>query len=275
MPHIESFVAHNMHSSRILGSREFRSDTLRDKGVTSLHYSYGNNDKKKKRGTSSSSTSSNQANVGYPEGKPATYELQKGKFGSFGPESIVYPLLKQTQLQDRGLKVVYDARRDGWDARSFHRKVDGRGASVVLAKVRGRWIGGYNPRGWASLGGSRPSMASFLFYQRTNGILSWGGGAWQKLRVSRTGGMACGKDEYDAGIYFGSDSLVMPLNGKRPRSVTSRLGYFFECGPEDRSTLLPVRGADAIMDELYVISGVYEDGEDIPNSGGVTDLGLY
>lgn len=85
MPHIESFVAHNMHSSRILGSREFRSDTLRDKGVTSLHYSYGNNDKKKKRGTSSSSTSSNQANVGYPEGKPATYELQKGKFGSFGP----------------------------------------------------------------------------------------------------------------------------------------------------------------------------------------------
>ena len=130
MPHIESFVAHNMYSSRLLGSREFRSDTLRDKGVTSLHYSYGNNDKKKKRGTSSSSTSSNQANVGYPEGKPATYELQKGKFGSFGPESIVYPLLKQTQLQDRGLKVVYDARRDGWDARSFHRKVDGRGASV-------------------------------------------------------------------------------------------------------------------------------------------------
>ena len=38
---------------------------------------------------------------------------------------------------------------------------------------------------------------------------------------------------------------------------------------------MPVRGADAIMDELYVISGVYEDGEDIPNSGGVTDLGLY
>lgn len=58
--------------------------------------------------------------------------------------------------------------------------------------------------------------------------------------------------------------------------VTSRLGYFFECGPEkDRSTLLPVKGADAMLDELYVISGVYDDGEDIPNSGGVTNLGLY
>ena len=29
------------------------------------------------------------------------------------------------------------------------------------------------------------------------------------------------------------------------------------------------------MDELYVISGVYAEGEDIPNSGGVTDLGFY
>ena len=54
------------------------------------------------------------------------------------------------------------------------------------------------------------------------------------------------------------------------------MGYFFECGPEkDRSTLLPVKGADAMLDELYVISGVYDDCEDIPNSGGVTNLGLY
>ncbi len=143
----------------------------------------------------------------------------------------------------------------------------------MLAKVRGNWIGGYNPRGWASLGGSRPSVASFLFYQK-NPIFF--GGGWQKLRVARTGGMACGKDLFDTGIYFGSDALVIPLNGQRPRMVTSRLGYFFECGPEkNRSTLLPVKGADAMLDELYVISGVYDDGEDIPNSGGVTDLGLY
>jgi hypothetical protein len=87
--------------------------------------------------------------------------------------------------------------------------------------------------------------------------------------------MACGRDEFDQGIYFGSDALVIPLNGKRPRSVTSRLGYFFEGGPENRSTLLPVRGADAKVEELYVVSGVYGDGEVIPNSGGVTDLGLY
>ena len=34
-----------------------------------------------------------------------------------------------------------------------------------------------------------------------------------------------------------------------------------------------MKGADANVDELYVIAGVYANGEDIPNSGGVTDLG--
>lgn len=205
---------------------------------------------------------------GYPEGKPATYDLLPGELG-FGPEAVVRPLLKQTQLQNRKLKVVYNAKRDGWDGRAFHQKVDGMGASVVLAKVRGQWIGGYNPRGWASLGGARSSVASFLFYQKLFG--------WQKLRVNRSGSMACGRDEFDAGIYFGSDALVIPLNGMRgkPRSVTSRLGYFFECGPDNKSTLLPVKGADANADELYVISGVYAPGEDIPNSGGVSELGFY
>ena len=204
----------------------------------------------------------------YPESKPATYDISTiNPLDMFNPASIVKPLLKQTQLENRKLQVIYNAQKDGWDARSFHKKVDGKGSSVVLAKVRGRWIGGYNPRGWASLGGSRPSVASFLFYQTLF--------SWQKLRVSRTGGMACGKDEFDQGIYFGSDALVIPLNGKKPRSVASRLGYFFEGGPEKKTTLLPLAGAEAKVDELYVIAGVYGKDEDIPNSGGVTDLGLY
>ncbi|EED93705.1 predicted protein [Thalassiosira pseudonana CCMP1335] len=203
----------------------------------------------------------------YPESKPATYDLLPGNPFDFGPEGIAKQLLKQTQLENRKLKVIYNAKKDGWDARKFHQKVDGKGASVVLAKVRGQWIGGYNPRGWASLGGSRPSIASFLFYQKLF--------TFQKLRVNRTGGMACGRDEFDQGIYFGSDAFAIPLQGNKPRNVASRLGYFFECGPENKSTLLPVKGEDAKVEELYVVAGVYAPGEDIPNAGGVTDLGLY
>jgi len=203
----------------------------------------------------------------YPEAKPATYSLMPGEFG-LGPEAIVRPLLKQTQLQNRKLKVVYDAKKHGWSARAFHSRVDGKGASVVLAKCRGQWIGGYNPRGWASLGGVRSSVASFLFYQK----FPFG---WQKLRVSRTGSMACGKDEFDAGIYFGADSLVIPLTGQRPKSIVSRLGYYFEAVPNSKTTLLPVKGADSTINELYVISGVYGRDEIIPNAGGVSELGYF
>lgn len=224
------------------------------------HYFFGNTNKA--RGAAK------EEYVDYPEAKQATYDLRPGPFG-FGPETIVYPLLKQTQLQDRKLKVIYNAKKDGWDTRSFHQKVDGKGASVVLAKVRGQWIGGYNPRGWASLGGARSSVAAFLFYQKN--LL----GGFQKLRASRTGSMACAKDEYGAGIYFGADSLIIPLDARRPRVVTSRLGYYFEEGPQKKSTLLPVKGADATVDELYVVAGVYADGEIIPNSGGVSELGFY
>jgi len=208
--------------------------------------------------------------VTYPEGQAATYEMndQVVPF-EFGDAAFVRPLLKQTQLETRALQVVYDANRDGYDPQIFHSKVDGKGASVVLAKVAGKWCGGYNPRGWASLGQARSSVAAFLFYQK-------GFGGWQKVRVSRTGSMACGNDLYDAGIYFGADSLVIPMQAPSPRRVTSRLGQYFEAGgPEEKSTILPRPGLDYDLQELKVLTGVYAPGEDIPNSGGVLELGYY
>jgi hypothetical protein len=119
----------------------------------------------------------------------------------------------------------------------------------------------------ASLGGSRPSIAAFLFYKTLFG--------WQKLRAKGNGGNSCSNDLFDRGIYLGSEGLSVPLDGEDPRRVTSRLGFFFETGPSDLSTLLPTAGQDARLQELKVLVGVYEKNEDIPNSGGVLDLGLY
>ena len=204
----------------------------------------------------------------YPESKAATYELSKVVIPfEFGDAAFVRPLLKQTQLEFRKLRVAYDANKDGYNAKVFHQKVDGQGAAVILVKAGGQWFGGYNPRGWASLGGSRPSIAAFLFYKTLFG--------WQKLKALGNGGMACGNDLFDRGIFLGAEGLIIPLDGQRPRSVASRLGTFFEFGPNGRRTLLPVAGADLPVQELKVLVGVYKEDEDIPNSGGVLDLGLY
>ena len=58
------------------------------------------------------------------------------------------PLLKNTQLESRALRLAYDASVDGWSARQFHAAVDGLGASVVLASTGALELGGYNPKGW-------------------------------------------------------------------------------------------------------------------------------
>jgi hypothetical protein len=203
----------------------------------------------------------------FPEQKAATYELLKDGPLEFGDPAFVRPLMKQTQLEYRNLRVVYDANKHGYNAKAFHNRVDGQGAAIILAKAGGQWFGGYNPRGWASLGGSRPSIAAFLFYKKPFG--------WQKLRVLGNGGMACGNDLFDSGIVMGAEGLVIPLGGSYPKSVASRLGTYFESGPDNRSTLLPRAGETVELQELKVLVGVYDKGEDIPNSGGVLDLGLY
>lgn len=204
----------------------------------------------------------------FPEAQAATYEMSDVIMPfEFGEAGFVRPLLKQTQLEYRKLQVVFDANKNGYDAKVFHQKVDGKGAAIVLVKAGGQWFGGYNPRGWASLGGSRPSRASFLFYKTPFG--------WQKLRSLGGGGMSCGNDLFDRGVYLGAEGLVIPLDGADRRTVRSRLGTYFEAGPNGRSTLLPRAAEDFGIQEMKVITGVYGKGEDIPNSGGVLDLGLY
>ena len=84
---------------------------------------------------------------------------------------------------------------------------------------------------------------------------------WEKVRASRTGSMACGNDLYDAGIYFGPDSLVIPLLEPDRRLVKSRLGQYFEARKDGVYTILPRVAQDLRVQELKVLTGVYEPGE--------------
>lgn len=58
------------------------------------------------------------------------------------------PFLKNTNLEERAVKLSYDANHDGWDPIIFHRNVDKLGGAVVLCETRSGIVGGgYNPKG--------------------------------------------------------------------------------------------------------------------------------
>ena len=62
-------------------------------------------------------------------------------------------------------KLLYHSNRDGFDAASFHRNCDNKGATIWVAKIQGstQLIGGYNPLDWGGNCGWKSTADSFLF----------------------------------------------------------------------------------------------------------------
>jgi len=224
--------------------------------------------------TPDSSSSSSSRQIEYPEQYPATYEPNNAvveEDAGDETQEFLRQLLKNTQLESRPLALAYDANKNGWTAQAFHQTVDGKGASVVLGKTAdGRTVGGYNPKGWASLGGARPSVAAFLFYRKSSSSDN-GNRSWQKLQKVGGGGLACAKDDPGYGISFGPDGLVIPLlDDGSNRIAQSKLGPYFERGPDDLPSLFS--GGITELKELQIYVGVYDPTEEIPYSGGVLDM---
>lgn len=204
----------------------------------------------------------------FPEQYPACYELSTIQVPCDDQDAaLVRPLLKQTQLETRPLQLAYDASQHGWSAESFHAHVDTKGAAIVLATANNNKIviGGYNPKGFASMGGARPSVAAFLYYQNDSGT-------FQKLQKVGGGGLACGRDDPNYGICFGPDALVIGLQPGQEQYASSKLGPYFERGPEERSSLFERSNQVVRLDSLKVYVGKYQAGEEIPYSGAVMDM---
>ena len=123
----------------------------------------------------------------YPEAQAATYQLSDVSLPlEFGDAARVRPLLKQTQLEYRRLRTVYDANRHGYNAQIFHQKVDGQGAAVVLAKA-GWWpVVWWLQSPWLGFVGWESAVASGLFVLQESIWLAkiastwwWRHGVWQ------------------------------------------------------------------------------------------------
>jgi hypothetical protein len=62
-------------------------------------------------------------------------------------------------------KLLYRSNKDGFDAESFHKNCDNKGATIWIAKIQGslQLIGGYNPLDWSTNCGWKNTADSFLF----------------------------------------------------------------------------------------------------------------
>jgi hypothetical protein len=193
----------------------------------------------------------------FPEQYPATIdEWASPVAGDDAEMAKLRPMLKNTNLETRGLKLTYSANKNGWSAEKFHQAVDKLGGGlVVCTTTSGLVCGGYNPKGWVGYGEARGSIAAFLYVFNPDGSVT-------KLR--KVGGPSLAQmDMPESGPSFGADSLVIPLSGGNAKLARSKLGSYFERFPDGTNSLFG-KAASVQLKELKVYHGVYEEGEYIP-----------
>ena len=171
-------------------------------------------------------------------------------------------MLKNTNMEFRDMVLTFDADKDGWNAQSFHSKLDRQGACLVMCITeQGQVCGGYNPKGWCGYGEYRGSIAAFLFSFDEGPDKAWD---VRPTKLNKVGGAGLAQLDFpETAVSFGSDSLVVPLNDSRQAS--SKLGSYYERYKDGTNSLFKSTGM-AKLKSLKVYTGVYEEGEYIPFS---------
>ncbi|CAB9500861.1 TLD [Seminavis robusta] len=193
----------------------------------------------------------------FPEQYPATTTEFAEPVDSDDKEmALLRPLLKNTNLETRALKLVYNANRNGWNPAAFHRAVDKKGPSLVVCTTSGGLVcGGYNPKGWVSYGEARGSIAAFLYVFQPDG---------KPIKLRKVGGASLAQiDEPECGPKFGADSLIIPLAKENPKLARSKLGSYYERYGDGNNSLFRESGA-VMLKEFKVYQGVYGKDEFIP-----------
>jgi hypothetical protein len=73
----------------------------------------------------------------FPEQYPAVVDEWADPIESDNAEmAALRPMLKNTNMEFRGLRLTYSANRDGWNAPAFHKKVDKQGGGMGSGLIR-------------------------------------------------------------------------------------------------------------------------------------------
>ena len=73
----------------------------------------------------------------FPEQYPAVLDEWAAPVSTDNADmAALRPLLKNTNLEFRDLKLTYSANRDGWNAKKFHQKVDKLGGGLVVCTTK-------------------------------------------------------------------------------------------------------------------------------------------
>lgn len=195
----------------------------------------------------------------FPEQYPATVtEWAEPVAGDDKEVAKLRPLLKNTNLESRLLRLVFSANAHGWRPDAFHAKVDRGGPSLVVCTTTGGQVfGGYNPKGWVSYGEARGSIAAFLFVQSNSES------GWTKLR--KVGGPSLAQLDYpESGPSFGADALVIPLASANPKLARSKLGSYYERFADGSNTLFSNNQSTTQLRDFKVYQGVYAPDEYVP-----------
>jgi len=166
----------------------------------------------------------------------------------------------------RDLACAYRASEDGFDAATFHRKVDLKGPCVVYAETEdGHRLGGFNSEGFSSSDDYAASFTAFLF--------CWPKKGEECVKLGKVGGSEAAVFDFArGGPQWGADALIIgppraPVMGGMSgpdsptgggagdlRTAKSRLGQAYEMVPSqfgDRSLFGGAR-SEATLREVQV-----------------------
>ena len=146
-------------------------------------------------------------------------------------EEEALTLSQMTEFKD-GL-LLYRATTDGFEAKSFHAKCDGKENTITIIKTNGNYVfGGYTAAKWTSEGTYYKDSKAFIFSLRRTGI-----SCNHKFMVKDTNYAI--NALYTFGPIFGKNILITDKSNKYPGSVTE-LGENYEYPPkiEDAKTFL-------------------------------------